>query len=408
MRIPVVYLASYFLSLLGNSIAAVALPLIVLQVTGSAASAGVLAAATALPALLAGVFGGVVIDRINRRTSSVVTDLISAAAIAALPLLDLLSGLNLGWFVLFGILGSIGDVPGMTARETMAAAIVRHGAMPVERLVGVREVLGAVAVITGPAAAGVLMTIFAGSTVLWITAATSAAAALLTLLIPRRVGAVAADSPTRAGNVLTQLRSGWDALRRSGFLVALTTIGGLSVFVLGALQGLVLPVYFTQIEQQGMLGFVLTALAAGSLVGGGLFALAGARLPRRAWFVAGLVGSAAGIAVIATLASPWIAFAGAFLLGIASGSLNGPIAVLTIERVPDELRGRILSTQNAILTIAAPVGIFLAGILVQFAGLAVAGIALGMVWLVAVGVGLASRSLRDLGPALPGPEASHA
>lgn len=34
--IPFAYLASYLLSLLGNSIAGVALPLIVLQVTGSA------------------------------------------------------------------------------------------------------------------------------------------------------------------------------------------------------------------------------------------------------------------------------------------------------------------------------------------------------------------------------------
>src|SRR5690348_9054757 len=117
--IPVAYLASYLLSLLGNSIAGVALPLIVLQVTGSVLGAGTVAAATAIPAVLAGLLMGVVIDRINRRTSSVVTDLISGASIAALPLIDVVSGLNLGWFILFGVLGSLGDVPGMTAREAL-------------------------------------------------------------------------------------------------------------------------------------------------------------------------------------------------------------------------------------------------------------------------------------------------
>ncbi|EED6098059.1 MFS transporter, partial [Salmonella enterica subsp. enterica serovar Typhimurium] len=50
--VPVAYLASYLLSLLGNSIAGVALPLIVLQVTGSALGAGAVAAATAIPAVL--------------------------------------------------------------------------------------------------------------------------------------------------------------------------------------------------------------------------------------------------------------------------------------------------------------------------------------------------------------------
>ena len=122
MRTPVLYLASYFVSVLGNSIAAIALPLIVLQATGSAMSAGWVAAATAVPAVLAGLFMGVVIDRINRVTSSVVTDLVSAASIAALPIVDGLVGLEVGWFVLFGVIGSLGDVPGMTAREALLPA----------------------------------------------------------------------------------------------------------------------------------------------------------------------------------------------------------------------------------------------------------------------------------------------
>lgn len=66
--IPAAYLASYLLSLLGHSIAGVALPLIVLQVTGTALGAGAGAVAAAIPAVLAGLFMGVVIDRINRRT----------------------------------------------------------------------------------------------------------------------------------------------------------------------------------------------------------------------------------------------------------------------------------------------------------------------------------------------------
>ena len=92
-RVPILYLTSYALSLLGNSIAGIALPLLVLQTTGSLASTGILAATTAIPAFLAGIFLGVVIDRVNRRTSSVTADLISAASIAALPVVDLVTGL---------------------------------------------------------------------------------------------------------------------------------------------------------------------------------------------------------------------------------------------------------------------------------------------------------------------------
>jgi MFS family permease len=162
---PALYLASYAASTLGNAIAAVAIPLVVLQATGSVLATGTVAAAASIPAFLIGLVAGVVIDRINRRTSSIVSDLVSAAAIAALPIIDHLTGLSLGWFILFGILGSIGDVPGLTAREAMLPAIIRESRTSVERMMGLRESLGALMVVIGPAAAGTLMSLLDGAAV---------------------------------------------------------------------------------------------------------------------------------------------------------------------------------------------------------------------------------------------------
>ena len=65
--------------------------------------------------------------------------------------------------------------PVPVAREALLPAIVRHGDISAERLKGLQEGLGAVAMLVGPAVAGTLMTVFSGSTVLWITAATSSA-----------------------------------------------------------------------------------------------------------------------------------------------------------------------------------------------------------------------------------------
>lgn len=395
--IPFAYLASYLLSLLGNSLAGIALPLIVLQVTGSALGAGAVAAATAVPAVFAGLLMGVVIDRINRRTSSVVTDLISAGAVAALPLIDVVSGLNLGWFILFGVLGSLGDVPGMTARDALLPAIVRHGGISSERLMGLREGLGAIALLIGPALAGTLMVVFSGSTVLWITAATSLAAALITLLIPREVGDIEATRPDAAASSgWVQLRDGWRVLFGNPFLLVTTTLSVISVLVLAALQALILPVYFTGEGQPGMLGFVLTALAAGMLVGATLYALAGTRGRRRGWFLWGMIGTTVGLGVLASLASVWIVFAGAFLVGLASGLFSSLIGVLMIERIPEEMRGRIMGTQNAISTAAPPLGIVAAAVLTEFAGVGVAAAVVTSVWLVALALGVWAPSLRTL------------
>lgn len=399
--IPVAYLSSYLLSLLGNSIAGVALPLIVLQVTGSALGGGAVAAATAIPAILAGLLMGVVIDRINRRTSSVVTDLVSAAAVAALPVIDLISGLSLGWFILFGIIGSLGDVPGMTARDALLPAIVRHSGVSAERLVGIREALGAIALLLGPAVAGTLMVLFDGSTVLWVTAATSLAAALLTLLIPHRVGRIDrtnARQPAVASNGWSELRDGWRVLFRSRFLVVTTVLSAVSLIVLASLQGSILPVYFTLEDQPGLLGFVLTAIAGGMLLGGTIYAVAGTRGRRRAWFLTGLLGSAVGFGIIASLSSVWVVFAGAFVVGLSSGLFGSLIGVLMIERIPEHMRGRVMGTQNAVMTAAPSAGILAAAVLTEYAGVNLAAIVLAGVWLIALIMGLAARSMRNLEP----------
>jgi MFS family permease len=400
------YLSSYALSLLGNSIAGVALPLIVLQATGSALGAGTVAAATAVPAVIAGLLMGVVIDRINRRTSSVVTDLISAAAVAALPIVDAITGLSLGWFILFGIIGAVGDVPGMTAREALLPAVLRRSGDSAERIVGIREGVAGVTILIGPAIAGTLMVLFEGSTVLWITAATSLLAALVTLLIPHETGVIVADerAPLAAGSVWRQLHEGWLSLLRNRLLLSLTVIGLASIAVLGSLQGLVLPLYFTVIGEPGLFGFVLSALALGTLVGAAVYAVLATRLGRRAWLLLSAAGITGGIALMAALPSPWLVFAGAFLVGLFSGLINSLVGVLTIERIPEALRGRILSTQNALMMVAAPAAILLAGAVAEFAGVGVAAWVVASLWVVALVVILAARSLRTLDSDAPGEE----
>jgi MFS family permease len=445
---PTLYLASYALSVLGNSIAAVALPLLVLQTTGSLLSTGTLAAATAIPAFLAGLLAGVVIDRVNRRSSSIVTDLVSAASIAALPLVDLATGLNLGWFILFGIVGAVGDVPGLTAREAMLPAIVRHGSLTAERLIGLREGIGALVMLVGPASAGTLMTIFGGSTVLWITAGTSLAAALLTMLIPRRVGVIPGVggsasalgvsaglapgrlSPARGlsgrgrtgrgrsrrgwsgrgrtgrpAAALRELAEGWRVLFRTNrFLRAVTLLNLMMIVALSSLQGLVLPAHFALIEEPGMLGFVLTALAGGSLLGGVLYAWLARAGARRRWFVVGVVGTVIGIGVIGVLPPLAVLFAGAFVLGISAGMFGSLIGVLMIEAIPEQMRGRIMGTQNSLMMLAAPVGMVLVSLVGAHVDLRTAGIVVAVLWAVTGICALAAPALRQLEPAEGSPD----
>lgn len=403
------YLGSYLLSLLGNGIAAIALPLLLLQTTGSVLGAGALAAATAVPAFGVGIVAGVVIDRVNRRDAGIVSDLISAAAIASLPLIDLATDLTLGWFVLAGVLGSFGDVPGMTAREAMLPGVVRSGGLSTERLVGLREAIGAAAIVIGPAAAGGLIVTLEGSSVLWVTAATSAGAALLSLLIPRGAGATrvapVSDPSRRRLSGWADLREGWAVLAGRGapaaaprFLLVMTGLSLAMAAVLTAMQGLILPVHLLSVGEPGALGFVLTSLALGSLLGAGAYAAVGQRGTRRAWLLISLVGTVLGFGLVGLVGPIWSIFLGAGVVGLATGALGSLTGVLMLERIPDAARGRVMGSQNALLALAAPLGIVLASVVTDRLDVGAAGLILAGAWAVVAFAATWARSLRHLDP----------
>ncbi|WP_193105917.1 MFS transporter [Brachybacterium sp. FME24] len=395
--VALAYYASHFLSLLGNGIASVALPLIVLQTTGSPLGMSALATATAVPSVVVGLLSGVIIDRINRRTASVVSDVISAVAIAALPLVDLLWGLDLVWFILLGVLGAFGDVPGMTAREVLAPMVARHTGLDLRRVVGVRQTLTSIALVIGPAAAGVLLAAVDAMAVLWITAATSALAAVLTRMLPRRLGEVDSSQVTRRP-LMRELVDGLLVVGRSRFLLGTTILVlGLAV-ALGGLQGLVMPVYFNLIARPELLGLVLTALAAGMLVGATVYSAVGARLSSRAWLSAGFVVTSVGFVLMASLLSPAVVFAGAAALGIGNAVVGAVTSVLQVQHTPAALLGRVLSVKTALLTVAAPAGIALAGVLAELGSPLLAGASVSGVWIVVLLAVIGSRALRDLDP----------
>src|SRR5437764_10524441 len=91
-------LTANVISVTGNWLSLIAVPVFVLATTGSIARTGLVAFWQGLPMVLTAVLGGPLIDRLGRRRVSVGTDLVSAAAVAAIPLLHL-AGLLHFWLL---------------------------------------------------------------------------------------------------------------------------------------------------------------------------------------------------------------------------------------------------------------------------------------------------------------------
>jgi MFS family permease len=399
-----IYLGSYSLSLLGNGIASVLFPLLVLAKTGDVLAAGVLASVTAAVGAVAGVLAGVVTDRVDRRTVSVVSDVLSAGSVAALPVVDALVGLDLTWFVVLGVIGAFGDMPGMTARETLLPSLVRLDggrAGALDRLVGVRESLSGALMLVGPGLGGLLVWLAGVSSVtLFVTAGTSLAAALLTLLLSPQVGVVpppeARSARGRVRGVAIDLVAGWRFLLGHRLVLGATLVSAVLVAVLVALQSTLMPAYFTQEGLPELSGFAATGIAVGSLLGAGVFAATAGKVSRRTWFVVGIVGVAVGFTVIGLLLGPWLVLVAAVLVGLTNGPMSAVLGVATIEATPDPMRGRVLGAQNALLLAAPALTAAPIAALASAYGLGAAGIAVAAVVVVTAVVALLSPAFRTV------------
>src|SRR5262245_34190153 len=99
-RGPIVLLETgTLISGIGNGVALVVLPWLVLERTGSAAIAGLVSAAALLPLLVSSVVAGAVVDAVGRRRTSVGSDLLSGIAAAAIPVVDIVGDLTAAWIV---------------------------------------------------------------------------------------------------------------------------------------------------------------------------------------------------------------------------------------------------------------------------------------------------------------------
>ncbi|WP_433559311.1 MFS transporter [Pseudonocardia xinjiangensis] len=403
---PAVYFTAYGLSLLGKGIASVVMPLLVLDRTGDVLAAGVLATVATAASAATGVVAGLLVDRVDRRTVSIVSDLLAAISVAAVPLVDALGGLDMTWFLILAVVGAVIRVPGMTAQETLLPALARlapQGAGRLDRLVGTRETVGNTLVLAGPGLGGLLVAgLGLAPALLLATAATSLLAALTTLLLDPRTGRVperGRDAKGAGGAVrraAADLWTSWRFVARNRLVLGATLITAMLIAVISALQSTLMPAYFTAQDLPALTGLTLSAIAAGSIAGSALYAATAGRVSRRTWFVIGMTGLLIGFIGIGSLASPWLVLAGAALVGLTNAPASAILGVLTIEATPDAMRGRVLGAQNTVMLAAPALTSAPLAAVAAIAGLPIAGAVVAGLAAVTAIIALASPAFRSL------------
>ena len=375
----------------------ITIPWMILERTDSPAFAGLVAAMSALPGILVSPIGGWMVDRIGRRRVSVGADLLSSLSVAAFPIVGATFGLSNTSILLIALLGATFDPAGYTARKTLLTDVAKASDADLDHLNGIHDGIVGVAWILGPAVGAGLIASVGAVNSFWVSAALFIIAALAISFL--RVGDAAKESRETAeasgaetdSSMRVGIKTLWDDKVLRTLSVALLIIAAVYL----PTEAVVLPTYFEDVDNPRGLGFVISALAAGSAVGSFGYGWISARMKRRTLIRLILLGSAVSIIPMAFLPPLSVLMLAGFLLGLSWGPYNPLISTLVQQRVPAHLQGRVFGVQTAVFYAAPPLGMVLAGLAVESYGIKATYIVLAGVLSVTSILVLLTRALRS-------------
>src|SRR5215213_9083674 len=353
-RVPILaLLAANAVSETGNVLAFVAIPWFVLQTTGSAVKTGLTGAVFLLAAVMAGVVGGPVVDRLGFKRASIVADLVGAVTVALVPLLYHTVGLLFWQLLVLVFLGGFLDAPGHTARQSLVPDLAGRAGTGIQRANSAFQGIQFASLLLGPPLAGLLIALFAPDNVLRIDAATFvASAALVATLVP----ASAPRSDTgyrRASRYLAELAEGLAFIRRDRLVVWMFGIGVVANSLVLPLFAVVLPFYARQTYGSAVdLGLMLGGFGSGALAGTVLYGTVGHLLPRWATLVSAIVLMGLPFWVLVATPSLVATMGALFVAGFALGPPNPLTCSVLQERTPPRMLGRVLGAGVSLSMVA--------------------------------------------------------
>jgi MFS family permease len=356
------FITGQFVSLCGTWMQVIGRGWLVLQLTDSAFSVGLVTALGALPILLFTLYGGVVADRVNRRKFILVLQslmLIEALTLAGLTAAHLITVHWIMGLAAFSGLLSAFEVP---ARQSFLAEIVdRRDLM---NAIALNSSAFNVARVVGPAlAAGLIATV--GLAACFFANAASYLAVIFSLI---RMDPGAAPEP-RGESVAAALREGFSYVLGNRWPRALITIiATFSIFGFSFLP--LMPVFARNVLGVGASGYGALVASIGVGAAAAAFFLAGfAERVRRSRLVLGTSLLFGLMLLIASLAPEFWSALILFTLTGCVMALNGISANTMLQsEAPDELRGRVMGFYSFVVLGLAPVGSFQAGWIAEHFG----------------------------------------
>lgn len=344
-------------SLLGDGLAVLAVPLLVLQVTRNPVVAALAAAPRTVGYLCVGLFAGALVDRADPWRLMIGMDALRAGAFVAMFAVAGPGGLRVG--AVLGLAFLAGGAGVFFESALMVAVKAVFEAAALVRVNAVLELATQLARVAGPATVG-LLAVTAGVRPAVLADAGTFLVSLVTLFAVRRPRRM--EAPAGPRNLRRDLAEGLRYILTTRVLLAMTLLQVVINFAFGAEK---LTVFFLR-DTLGLAAGAVGAIVAGGGAGGVLGALIAPRLAARLGdlrvIIAGIVMGGASFSILG--AGGAISAVAAYALMTTATTTAGVVnRSMRLRIVPQDLTGRVFSTTRLAFGGADPAGAALAGLL---------------------------------------------
>ena len=343
----------------------IAIPWLVLELTGSALSTGIIAALAAIPAIAMSPVAGLLIDRVGRAKISILSDVLSGLSVLMIPFVAMTGRLDLWVVAAAALLGAIFDPAGYTARKTLIEPTATASGVSLARANSLHEALFALGFALGPALGAALIGVIGTIMSFGVITVLFGIAAVAVWLIPSSATTVPDDGPAEPGAWWREAIEGFRVIRADTALLVITAFIVFVDFVYMPTEVVILPTYFQSIDNPWGFGVVISAMALGGVIGAYSYAQLAARFKLRTIVLASAISSSVLLFGLAFFPPVWVMAVFGFAVGMSWGPMGPLLNTLVQTRCRPAVQGRVFGAQMALFASGPPLGMVVVGGLVE-------------------------------------------
>lgn len=363
------------ISLLGDQFYLIALPWLVLQITGSALALGTVLACASIPRALFMIIGGAFVDRFSPKRVMFASNLIRLILVGLLALLVLTNNIQLWMLYILALAFGTADAFYFPAQNTMVPTLLHKDQLEMGNTL--TQGMAMLSMFVGPVLAGGVIALLAGSNsetaanaegigIAFALDALSFLGSLAALWFIRDHKAALADEQT---SVLDSIKEGMRYVWQSSVLRAIfILLVAINLFVTGSFEvGIPVLAKRNLLEGAAAFGILMSAYGGGALLG---IILAGVTPKLKpALFGPVLLGAitllGVGMILLPLSTSTTIVALISLLMGTAMGFVNIRFMTWLQKRIPEALMGRVVSLIMFASVGVAPVSSTVAGVILN-------------------------------------------